>query len=375
MKPFTLLIKPASADCNMNCRYCFYLDRSSLYPAEKIHRMSEDTLEKLISSYMKTIQPCYTFGWQGGEPTLMGTDFFKKAVGLQEKFGRPGCMVTNGLQTNTTLIDEPMAGFLAEYRFLLGVSLDGPRHIHDHYRMLRSGEGSFERVIKGIEILKKTGVEFNILVLVNDFNYRHAGEIYDFLVKKGFYYHQYIPCVEYDDSGKLEPYSINGGDWGIFLTDLFKKWYPNDIYRVSIRLFDSILQYLVNGRSTICHMENDCRQYFVVEYNGDVYPCDFFVRKELLLGNINTDPWEEILDSEKYRSFGKAKSDFGYLCNPCQYLEFCFGDCLKHRSFLPGSPSRLSTLCSGWKMFYNETLPAFKSIASNIMAQGSWKAV
>ena len=212
-------------------------------------------------------------------------------------------------------------------------------------------------------------MEFNILVLVNDFNYKHAAEIYDFLVENGFYYHQYIPCVEYDDNGKLEPYSINGGQWGTFLNELFKKWYPGDIYRVSIRLFDSILQYLVNGRSTICHMENKCSQYFVVEYNGDVYPCDFFVRKELLLGNIHTHSWEELLDSEKYIGFGKAKSGFGYFCNPCQYLDLCYGDCLKHRLFLPGNPSRLSTLCSGWKMFYNNALPAFKAIALNIKAR------
>lgn len=366
MKPFTLLIKPASADCNMNCRYCFYLEKSSLYPQQKIHRMSEDTLEKLVSSYMNTDQPCYTFGWQGGEPTLMGTDFFKNAVSLQKKYGRPESLVTNGLQTNATLINERLARFLAKYRFLLGVSLDGPRHIHDYYRKLHDGQGTFERVMKGIEILKNADVDFNILVLVNDYNFNRAGEIYNFLVENGFYYHQYIPCVEYDSEGKPEPFSINGEQWGIFLTELFNKWYPDDIYRVSIRLFDSILQYMVNGRSTICHMKNDCCQYFVIEYNGDVYPCDFFVRKELKLGNVHTHSWEELLDSKKYMEFGKAKSDFGYLCNPCQYLEICYGDCLKHRFFLPGNSSRLSTLCSGWKMFYGTTFSVFKNIALTV---------
>ncbi len=366
MRPFTLLIKPASADCNMRCKYCFYLEKSSLYPDKKNHRMTGKTLEKLISSYMKTSQPCYTFGWQGGEPTLMRTDFFKDAVRFQEKFGKKGSMVTNGLQTNTTLIDKDMAGFLAKYRFLLGVSLDGPKHIHDYYRKLRNGQGTFDRVMKGIEILKGARVEFNILVLVNDFNFNKAGEIYDFLVEKGFYYHQYIPCVEFDREGKLEPYSINGGNWGIFLNDIFKKWYPNDIYKVSIRLFDSILKYLVNGSSAICHMENNCSQYFVVEYNGDVYPCDFFVRKEMLLGNINTHSWEEMVGSDKYNDFGKAKSGYGFLCNSCQYLDICYGDCLKHRSYMPHEPSKLSSLCSGWKMFYGATLPIFNNIASSL---------
>ena len=366
MRPFTLLIKPASADCNMNCSYCFYLEKSFLYPEEKTHRMSHDTLEKLVSSYMETEQPCYTFGWQGGEPTLMGTDFFKKAVKLQEKYGRKQVLVTNGLQTNTTLIDSAMAGFLAKYRFLLGVSLDGPQYIHDHYRKMHNGRGSFERVMKGIDILKKAGVEFNILVLVNDFNYSRAGEIYDFLVENGFYYHQYIPCVEYDDGGRLEPYSIKGGQWGIFLTELFRKWYPRDIYRVSIRLFDSILQYLVKKRPTICHMEDNCSQYLVVEYNGDVYPCDFFVRKELLLGNIHTHSWQELMDSGIYRDFGRAKSSYGHICSSCQFLRLCYGDCLKHRYYLPGDASRLSSLCSGWKMFYAAALPAFKNIAASL---------
>jgi len=369
MRPFSLLIKPASADCNMNCRYCFYLEKSSLYPDHKIHRMSEDTLERVVSSYMETGQPCYTFGWQGGEPTLMGTDFFRSAVTFQEKYGRPGSVVSNGLQTNATLVDEDTARFLAQYNFLVGVSLDGPRHIHDHYRMFFNGQGTFNRVIKGIEVLKKTGVQFNILVLVSDNNHQSAREIYRFLLHQGFYYHQYIPCVEHDSKGRLEPYSITGEQWGVFLTELFRQWYPDDIDRVSIRLFDSILNYLVNGRPNICHMENNCCQYFVIEYNGDIYPCDFFVRKELLLGNIHTHSWGEVLDSARYREFGEAKSGFGYLCSACRYVGLCHGDCLKHRFFMPGSASRLSTLCSGWKMFFTDTLHIFEDIAYSIKAR------
>jgi uncharacterized protein len=366
MQSFTLLVKPASADCNMKCGYCFYLDKANLYPGRKTHRMSHNTLEKLVSSYMATEQPCYTFGWQGGEPTLMGVDFFQKSVRFQEKYGSSGSMVANGLQTNATLIDRNFACFLAKYSFLLGVSLDGPRHIHDHHRKYRDGRGSFGKVMEGIDQLKKARVEFNILVLVNDYNYNRAVEIYDFFIENDFYYHQYIPCVEYDKDGKLEPYSINGEKWGIFLTGLFRRWYPRDINRVSVRLFDSILQYLVKGRPTICHMEKSCSQYFVVEYNGDVYPCDFFVRKDLLLGNIHTHSWEDIIDSEKYIEFGQAKSGYGYICRSCQFLEVCYGDCLKHRRYLPGDASRLSTLCSGWKMFYSTALPAFKDIASNL---------
>ncbi len=366
MKPFPLLIKPASADCNMNCHYCFYLEKSSLYPGQKVHRMDGDTLEKMIASYMETEQLCYTFGWQGGEPTLMGLDFFKKAVKMQQKHGKSGSMVTNGLQTNATLIDKLFAKHLAEYKFLLGVSLDGPEYIHNNYRKLLSGQGTFERVMKGIGALRENNVEFNILVLVNDFNVSKVKEIYDFLIDNGFYFHQYIPCVEFDDKGKLEPFSIKGEQWGNFLIELFNQWYPRDIYKVSIRLFDSVLNYLVRGSSTICHMENNCNQYFVVEYNGDVYPCDFFVREDLKLGNINSSSWDELLDSDLYRRFGKAKAEHSFICRSCQYLDLCHGDCLKHRAFNLNNDKKLSTLCSGWKMFYQHSLPVFKNIASNI---------
>lgn len=367
MKEFSLLIKPASADCNMNCKYCFYLEKSSLYPEEKVHRMSEATLEKLISTYMKILQACYTFSWQGGEPTLMGLEFFKKVVELQKNYGKAGSLVTNGLQTNATLIDDALAKHLSEYKFLLGVSLDGPKYMHDHYRRFSGGKGTFKKVMKSIEILKNNNVEFNILVLVNDFNVGKATEVYRFLVESGFYFQQYIPCVEFDSQGNLQPFSIKGEQWGNFLIELFNQWYPKDIYKVSIRLFDSILNYLVKGKATICHMENNCNQYLVVEYNGDIYPCDFFVRIDLKLGNINENSWDELRGSTTYIDFGKAKSKYDFKCNSCQYLDFCYGGCLKHRDFKPNGLQKLSSLCSGWKMFYKHSLEIFKEIAENFM--------
>lgn len=366
MKGFSLLIKPTSADCNLRCTYCFYLEKLLLYPETKIHRMSDATLEKLISLYMSTPQKPYTFGWQGGEPTLMGLDFFKKVVKLQKKYAKPGSMISNGLQTNGTLINESLARFLSEYNFLVGVSIDGPRYIHDHYRKTASGRGSFTRVMKGIELLKKNNVEFNILVLVNDFNVDKAKEIYHFLVDMGFYFHQYIPCVEFDSNGSLKYFSINGEQWGRFLIELFNQWYPRDINRISIRLFDSIINRLTGRSTSMCSMENNCNHYLVIEHNGDVYPCDFFVRKELKLGNIASNSFDEILNSDTYIDFGKAKSQYSFLCNSCPYLKFCYGDCLKHRNYITGQSRKLSTLCSGWKMFYGSTLDIFKNIADSI---------
>jgi uncharacterized protein len=367
MKEFSLLIKPSSADCNMNCNYCFYLKKSSLYPEEKIHRMTEATLEKLISHYMETPQTYYTFSWQGGEPTLMGLKFFKKVVEFQKNYGKAGSLVANGLQTNGTLIDNALAKYLSEYKFLLGVSLDGPEYLHDNYRKFLGGQGTFKKVMRGIRILKDNDVKFNILTLVNDFNVDKAAEVYKFLVKRSLFFHQYIPCVEFDSQGNLQPFSINGEQWGNFLINLFNQWYPQDIHKVSIRLFDSILNYLIHGKSTICHMTDSCNQYLVVEYNGDIYPCDFFVMRDLKLGNIHKDSWKNILNSITYLDFGKAKSDYSFLCNFCPYLNYCYGDCLKHRNFYHNSAKKLSILCSGWRMFYKHSLKIFEEIATDYL--------
>ncbi|HBC87779.1 MAG TPA: anaerobic sulfatase maturase [Lentisphaeria bacterium] len=367
MKPFTLLIKPASADCNLNCSYCFYLEKKSVYPESRIHRMSDAVLEKMISSYLQTKQPQYSFGWQGGEPTLMGIEFFKKAVELQQKYGHPGTVVGNGLQTNAVLIDDDMAAHFAKYNYLLGVSLDGPPEIHDLYRKNHAGAGSHAEVMKAIEVLKKHKVEFNILVLVSRSNVGKAKEVYKYLLENEFLFHQYIPCVEFDSSGKPLEWSITGREWGEFMCDIFDSWHASDTRKVSIRLFDSILWYLVEGQRNICHLGRNCCQYFVVEYNGDVYPCDFFVDPKLKLGNIMENSWEELQDSVKYKEFGALKSKWNSECEKCPCFELCSADCLKHR--LPQSqnnPRTISCLCEGWKMFYTHSMKKFKKLAEQI---------
>lgn len=367
MKPFSLLIKPASADCNLRCHYCFYIDH--LESVEKTPRMSENVLEKMISSYMQINQnKYYSFGWQGGEPTLMGTKFFEKVVGFQHKYAPSGSIVNNGLQTNGTLITEDLAKLFAEYKFLLGVSLDGPAELHDHYRKNISQKPTHHLVMRGIEKLQKHKVEFNILILVNSETVQHAKKIYYYLRDQGFYYHQYIPCVEYDERGNLEPYSITGEMWGNFLCELFDEWIKEDIYKISIRTFDSIVEYLVYNRYNVCYMNNNCCQYFVVEYNGNVYPCDFFVRDEVLLGNIMNNNWEDFFNSPVYKEFGNEKSVWNSFCINCSYLYLCHGDCQKFRFNWQAKPKSLSTLCKGWKKFYTHTLDRFKVIVENYKA-------
>ena len=323
--------------------------------------MSPEVLERLVSTYMSTNQSVYAFGWQGGEPTLMGTGFFREVVRLQQKYGRPGVTVSNGLQTNGTLLSDEMAAFFREYNFLLGVSLDGEESLHNRFRLTAGGEGSYRSVMRGIRSLRRNRTEFNILTLVSMANVARGRDVYNFLKNEGFFYHQYIPCVEWDTAGGMLPWTISGRDWGRFLIDIFSGWYPGDTASVSVRHFDSILNFLVHGRHNVCFMGGSCSQYFLVEHSGDVYPCDFFVREDLRLGNIAESSWPALLDSAVYRKFGACKSRWNDACRDCEFLPFCSGDCLKHR---PGEDfGGLSHLCEGWKLFYRETLPAFRELA------------
>ncbi|MFW9901291.1 MAG: anaerobic sulfatase maturase [Candidatus Thorarchaeota archaeon] len=365
MKNFSLLIKPASADCNLRCEYCFYIDH--LERTKDTPRMSDEVLEKMITSYMETNQNnYYTFGWQGGEPMIMGLKFFQKVVEFQKFYAPSGAVISNGLQTNGTLITDDFAHFLGEYKFLLGVSLDGPAYIHDYYRKTIGKKPSHHLVIKGIERLRQNKVEFNILILVNNENVKKANEIYHYLREQGFYYHQYIPCVEYNEKNNPESFSITGEEWGNFLCALFDEWIKEDINKVSIRLFDSILEYLVYGRYNVCHMDKNCCQYFVIEYDGSVYPCDFFVRDDLLLGNVLYDEWDVILKSPIYYKFGQQKSKWHQNCNSCPFIDLCHGDCQKFRIGGSNNSNNLSFLCKGWKRFYAYTLPRFEMIANKI---------
>jgi len=369
MRPFSLLIKPVSADCNLRCEYCFYLEKARLYPETKRHRMSDEILEKIIKTYLSTPQPVHTFGWQGGEPTLMGLDFFRKVTALQEKYGQSGTIVANGLQTNATLIDDAFAEHLARYRFLLGCSLDGPPETHDCYRLTTADKPTHSAVLKGINTLSRYGVAFNVLVLVTQANVRNARQVYDFLTHNGFYHHQYIPCVEFDEDGRVHSFSINGEEWGNFLCCLFDTWYPKDINRVSIRHFDSILNKMVDGGANVCTLARNCCQYLLVEFNGDIYPCDFFVEKSLKIGNVMDTSWADALCAPVYKEFGAQKSRWNEECRKCDCLSLCSGDCLKHRIYSGQSPRNLSWLCTGWRRFIHHTRDRFQELAENSVAR------
>jgi uncharacterized protein len=370
MKPFSLLVKPASADCNLACEYCFYLDRAGLYPGTAVHRMPDSVLEAMVRGYLATPQPQYTFGWQGGEPTLMGADFFRRATDLQRRHGRPGAIVANGLQTNGTLLDDGFAALLAERRFLVGLSLDGPARLHDRHRRRRDGLGSHAAVLEGLACLRRQSVEFNVLTLVSQANVRDPETVYRYLRDEiGCAYHQYIECVEFDAAGRLQPWAVDGAEWGEFLCRLFDVWFP-DARRVSVRLFDTLLAKRVDGVSTTCAAGRDCREYFVVEWNGDVYPCDFYVRPDLLLGNAVDADWATLQASPAYEVFGARKRAWHADCDACPYLDFCNGDCPKNRvGHGPAGPRARSRLCAGWKRFFAHAGPRLEALARGILRE------
>ncbi len=333
--------------------------------------MSDEVLEHLISSYMATNQKHHVFIWQGGEPTLMGAGFFRRVVKFQQKYGKHGGIVSNGIQTNAILIDDELAAHLSKYNFLVGVSLDGPEYLHDKNRVTGSGKGTHAEVLKGIECLKRHKVEFNVIVLVNAVNVTHGRKIYRYLHDLRCFFHQYIPCVEFDENSnnKPFPYTITGKQWGKFLCEVFDEWFSNDTFSVSVRLFDSILEYLVHDVANVCHMNTNCNSYFMVEYNGDVYPCDFFSDQPHKLGNILQNSWQDLQTSPKYLQFGKKKSEWNKLCDKCRFLTLCAADCIRHRLYDHCNPGTQSWLCDGWKLFYDHTINEFKKLASIIQTR------
>lgn len=373
MNPFSLLIKPAGADCNLRCAYCFYLGRAELYPETSIHRMSEATLTRLVRSYLALPFPAHTFAFQGGEPLLMGEDFYRKLIQLQKRYARPGTQITNCVQTNGTLITPSLAEFFAKENFLLGISVDGDAPAHNERRPDAAGNGSHALVMRGLENVRAAGAEFNLLTLVSQSNVHAPLETYRYLRDTlGCRFMQFIECVEFDDSGKLLDYAITPDQWADFIIAVFDEWYAHDLKRVSVRLFDSIVSKILTGRANSCAMGCDCREYFVVEHTGDVYPCDFFVRPELKLGNLHTHDWDELWNADIHTQFGRRKSQLHADCLRCPYRYFCQGDCPKNRTGHDASrdPKTLSYLCEAWKRIYARILPPLEAEAARLKAEG-----
>lgn len=366
-RPFTLLIKPAGPDCNIACQYCFYACKTDLFGGG-VHRMSDAVQEQLVKSYLRLDFIQNSFAWQGGEPTLMGLDFYRRLVALQKQYSKSGQAVANALQTNGILLDDDWCAFLGEYNFLTGVSLDGPKEFHDHYRKDRAGGGTFDRVMQGVENCRKHRAEFNILVLLNNVNVEHPDELYDFFSALDIRFLQFVPCVERDADNpeKAAPFSITPEQYGRFMCRIFDRWLAEGVRRRSIRLFDSILSFLLGRPHTECTFARQCNDYIVIEHNGDAFCCDFYVTGQTRLGNIMETPIEQLAAGDIKRAFSRRKTDIDNKCLVCRYLDICRGGCPKDRAMLTGTHKAPSYFCEGYKLFFDHALPQLTGIAQKI---------
>jgi uncharacterized protein len=366
IQSISLLIKPSTHLCNLDCSYCFYKRVSDVYPEGK--PMKIEVAESIVKKTLDLGARLNTFTWQGGEPTLLGTDFYRAVCQLQDRYRKPGQIIENSLQTNGILIDEEWADFLKNRNFLVGLSLDGPREIHDHYRKTKAGEGTYAEVMNTARLLRERGVPFNILTLLTDANITDVDEIYNFLRKNRFTHLQFIPCFEHDpETGKPLPFSISGEELGRFYTRLFDLWMEDGFLEVSIRIFEDIFIYLIDGVKASCGWLERCGSYLLVEHNGDVYPCDFFVYPEWHLGNIVTDSLTAILQNPKRAAFGEMKAQLPDACTRCRFLSFCQGDCTKFRWKENDTYTNVSALCEARKRLLTHIEPHVESIRRRVM--------
>jgi uncharacterized protein len=360
MLPGSLLVKPVSASCNLSCDYCFYLQKSQLYPSRP-KRMSFAVLEEMISQYLGISTGRAAFSWQGGEPLLAGLDFYERAVKYQEKHSR-GHVVSNAFQTNGSRLSPAWAAFFKEYKFLVGISLDGPRELHEVYRQTKGGRPTFNGVMRGVQLLKDGDVDFNVLSVVNDVTVHRGEEIYEFFASQGIKFLQFVPCLEWDDArnGPAPPFSVGAEAYGEFLCKIFDLW-KRDFPDVYVRMFNSVLATRLGLGHGICTLGPVCAEYVVVEHNGDVYPCDFFVQEDTLLGNIMEIPLRRIVEATDLMDFSRAKSRLPVECKDCQWLDLCFGGCQYHRRL-----AQRTYFCSSYRKFFEHSEEGFRELESQV---------
>jgi len=365
----SLLIKPVSAVCNLDCAYCFYLDREAdPYKALPGRRMSLETLERLVDAYLFYSYPDSVFAFQGGEPTLAGLTFFEKLVRFQLDYGRPGQNISNSLQTNAVLIDEAWCGLLRDYNWLLGVSLDGPEEVHDLYRVNKGGRGTWRQVMKGVEVLKKHRVEFNILCVLSRANVERPRELYRFFRGLGIDNVQYIPLAEFGPDGAPLDFTITPEQYGRFLCETFELWWP-ERRKVRIRFFDNVAEALAGLRPGSCTMHETCSSYVVIEYNGDVYPCDFFVESSWRLGNIAVDSFSEIARRKRRYEFAQVKTIPRAECHRCEWRSICRQGCPKFRHGPGRRFEDLDYFCEAYKMIYARCVGPLRAEVEKILGR------
>jgi len=368
--PFHVLIKPIGPVCNIACEYCFYLGKEKLFSYKKKtdFRMSEDTLETFIKQYING-QPYGTtevnFTWQGGEPTLRGIDFYKEVINFQNKYRRKGMKITNAFQTNGILLNNDWAKFFKDNNFLVGISIDGPEKLHNRFRKDHSGAGTFSSVMKGLDTLKKYNVDFNTLTVVQSDNGDYPQEVYNFLKRIGSTFMQFIPIVEPEGKGGVSYRTVSPQQWGYFLNTIFDLWIKQDLGRIFVQHFETIVGIYAGYSSSLCVYSPVCGRAVLLEHNGNLYSCDHFVFRENLLGNIHSTTLTNMVDSDFQKSFGLNKiKSLPLICKECPYLKLCYGGCPSNRlREISSGETGLNWVCEGYKMFYSYTESVFTAIS------------
>jgi uncharacterized protein len=393
VRAFHVMTKPIGPICNLDCKYCFYLEKEKLFPSNEKFQMSDEVLETYIRQYIASQDvPEVSFAWQGGEPTLLGVKFFRKVVELQRKHAG-GKRVSNALQTNGTLLDDEWGEFLHGNGFLVGLSIDGPAKLHNAYRVDKKGRATYDEVIRGLRVLKKHRVEFNTLTVVNRINSRHPLEVYRFLRDIGSGFLQFIPLVErlgdaeatrlgldlalpprVDEEGSrrlpVTDWSVEPKQYGEFLCAIFDEWVKRDVGKAFVQIFDVTLGNWFGEKGGLCVFSETCGNALAMEHNGDVYSCDHYVYPHYKLGNVLNADLGALVASESQRRFGRDKaSTLPRYCLGCEVRHLCHGECPKHRFIrTPDGEAGLNYLCRAYKRFFNHSAPAMRRMTDLLRA-------
>jgi len=394
---FHVMVKPAGSACNLDCGYCFYLHKQHLPGGPGGGHMHDDVLERFVRDYIQSVTADeVVFSWQGGEPTLLGVGFFEKVVALQRKHAKPGQRIENDLQTNGTLLDEDWARFLKEHNFLVGLSIDGPREIHDHFRVTKHGEPTFDKVFAAAQMLRRHGVRFNTLTCVNRFNASRPLDVYRFLRRElGSTYLQFIPIVEPRDfetvaphkwdaarlpvlgapesrpdhpQSVVTPWSVDPEEYGYFLSKVWDEWLARDLGKVLVNFCETLVVQRMGLPSQVCVYAENCGKGVAVEHDGSVYSCDHYVYPEYRLGNVEQASLGDMVFAPTQVRFGYAKSEtLPAYCRQCEYLADCWGECPKNRLLrTPEGEPGLNYLCAGLKRFFRHASPEARRMAKSL---------
>jgi uncharacterized protein len=368
-REFQIFVKPAGAVCNLDCHYCYYKDKSSLYPADGTLQMSQQVLEEYIVQHFEAAPgPDVDFSWHGGEPTTLGTGFFQKALALQRKHKPTGWRVRNGIQTNGILLDEEWCRFLANEGFSVGLSIDGPAELHDPYRTTRGGKSTHAQVMRAYGLLHKLSIHTDILCVVHNLNVRAPLEVYRFFRRIGCRYLGFLPAVEQslETAAGVGPDTPSAEEYGKFLCKIFDEWIERDVDRITVQTFEEAARPALGLEHSLCVFRETCGQIPILEHNGDFFPCDHFVDREHRLGNICETPLRQLLESDAQKNFGAAKREaLPRYCLECEVLAMCNGGCPKYRFIrTPDGDPGLNYLCAGLKRFFMHSRAPLASLAT-----------